>query len=107
MSRYAVGCAGQHAMHDDSGGASPLHLTTDDVDEAFAACETGPVGCEVYDRKERAWIGPLCREEIDDAKAMITARTTYLGQPCSRSRRRAGRRLGLAQYVVATGASLN
>lgn len=40
MSRYAVGCAGQHAMHDDSGGASPLHLTTDDVDEAFAACET-------------------------------------------------------------------
>jgi len=69
--RYRVGCAGQFFMNDDSGGASPIHNATDDVDEAIASCETGPVGCEVYDTVEDRWIGPTCMEEIEAAKTRL------------------------------------
>lgn len=70
--RFMVGCAGQFALHQDGSGS--LHLVTDDQDEAIASCATGPVGCEVYDTVTRRWIGPMCQEEIDEAKARIEAR---------------------------------
>lgn len=77
MSRYLVGCAGQHALHNDSGGASPLHHATDDLDDAIAACgsEHAPVGCDIYDRVTRRWIGPTCMEEIEDALARLAERS--------------------------------
>ena len=69
--RYLVGCAGQFMLHGD--GSGYLHLVTNDVNEAIASCETGPIGCEVYDSLERKWIGPTCQEEIDEAKAALAA----------------------------------
>lgn len=72
--RYLVGCAGQFMLYEDSGGLAPLHAMVDDVDEAFAACETGPVGCEVYDIHARRWIGPGSIEEIEAAKTRLAAR---------------------------------
>jgi hypothetical protein len=67
--RYLVGCTGQFALHAE--GAGYLHNETDNEDEAVASCETGPVGCEVYDQLMRQWIGPTCIEEIEEAKARV------------------------------------
>lgn len=41
--RYRVGCAGQFMLGMDHG--------VDDEDEAIVACETGPLGCEVYEHR--------------------------------------------------------
>jgi hypothetical protein len=46
----------------------------DDRDEAIVSCEKGPAGCEVYDSETKQWIGPVCIEEIDEAKARLAAR---------------------------------
>jgi hypothetical protein len=46
----------------------------DDEDEAIAACEAGPVGCEVYDTVTGKWIGPASQEEIEEAKARLAER---------------------------------
>lgn len=70
--RYLVGCAGQFVLYGD--GSGYLHNTTDDEDEAIASCDTGPLGCEVYDTVEKKWIGPMCQEEIDEAKANVEAK---------------------------------
>lgn len=66
MARYRVGCAGMFMM----GMAYPM----DDEDEAIVACESGPIGCEVYDSVAKKWIGPTCQEEIDEARARIAQR---------------------------------
>lgn len=70
--RYRVGCAGQFFLNQDSG--APLHLTTDDLDEAFASCDSGPIGVEVYDSVTDHWLGPCSQEEIDEAKARLISR---------------------------------
>ena len=66
--RYVVGCAGQFAY----GGTR----SADDEDVAIAMCgdEYAPVGCEVYDREAKRWLGPTCQEEIDEARARLAAR---------------------------------
>lgn len=69
VKRYLVGCAGQFVLYGD--GSGHLHGTTDNVDEAFVLCLGGPVGCEVFDRATRQWIGPTCMEEIEEAKARL------------------------------------
>jgi hypothetical protein len=76
MARYKVGCAGQFVLYGD--GTGHLHGEFDDVDEAIAACDTGPIGCEVYDADEGRWIGPGSRAEIDEAKAALAARAIAL-----------------------------
>ncbi len=72
MARYLVGCAGQFVKAGD--GTGYLHLRTDDVDEAIAACADGPIGCEVYDSQEDRWIGPGSWAEIEDAQAALARR---------------------------------
>jgi hypothetical protein len=69
--RYRVGCAGMFMLAEE--GA--MHLPGyDDADEAIVACETGPLGCEVYDSVTKEWIGPSSMEEIDLAKARLAER---------------------------------
>jgi hypothetical protein len=63
--RYLVGCAGMFA----TGSARAMS----DQDEAFAACDSPP-GCEVLDTATGEWLGPTCREEIDEAKARVAER---------------------------------
>ncbi len=62
--RYQIGCAGMFAIGQVYGA--------DTEDEAFAFCDTGPMGCEVYDTLTRKWLGPTCQEEIDAAKARLS-----------------------------------
>lgn len=63
--RYRVGCAGMFVLGQDYG--------MDDEDEAIVACESGPAGCEVYDTLTGEWIGPVCSEEVEEAKARLRA----------------------------------
>ena len=65
MRRYQVGCAGQFVLGTTS--------STNDLDEAIASCDEPP-GCEVFDRVERRWIGPMDPSEIDEAKARLAER---------------------------------
>lgn len=53
--RYRVGCAGMFVLGMTQG--------YDDEDEAVAACESGPMGCDVHDAALNRWIGPTCQEE--------------------------------------------
>jgi hypothetical protein len=73
VSRYRVGCAGMFVLGVDTG--------YDDEHEAVAACEFGPPGCEVLDTHTGRWIGPMCQEEIDEAKAALVAASTRKEQP--------------------------
>lgn len=66
VSRYRIGCAGMFVLDTDWG--------CNDEDEAIVACESGPLGCEVYDSVTGEWIGPSCQQEIDEAKARLAAR---------------------------------
>jgi hypothetical protein len=61
--RYEIGCAGQFVLNMTSRYANE--------DEAIAACEHGPSGCEVYDRKTKQWIGPQSWKEIMEAKRRL------------------------------------
>jgi hypothetical protein len=62
--RYRIGCAGMFALGMDYGFDGMQ-------DEAIVAADGGPPGCEVYDRVEKKWIGPTCREEVDEARARL------------------------------------
>lgn len=65
--RYVAGCAGQFVLNQP-------HGEFDDVDEAIASCADGPVGCEVYDRETKRWIGPSCGDEIEAAKSRLAVK---------------------------------
>jgi len=50
----------------------------DTEDEAIVACQSPP-GCEALDTKTGEWIGPVCQEDIDAARARLEGRDHTTG----------------------------